>query len=131
MARNVAMQILRGIRANMPVLLLGEYYFSTDTNEHFIGTASGNFPLGIPVFNAAGGRQQKVHIVTGKVTLPGGGAITVTLAGGAIFTSAASYISIAGDTSATHEPRIVQNSGTSLTISGTGGDVINFICIGN
>jgi hypothetical protein len=38
MARNVQLQILRGMQANIPVLALGEMYFATDTNNLFFGT---------------------------------------------------------------------------------------------
>jgi hypothetical protein len=38
MARNVSLQVLRGIQANIPTLALGEMYFATDTNNLFFGT---------------------------------------------------------------------------------------------
>jgi hypothetical protein len=36
MPRNVDLQILRGIQANMPTLNSGEFYFATDTSNLFI-----------------------------------------------------------------------------------------------
>lgn len=38
MARNVQLQVLRGVQANIPVLALGEMYFATDTGNLFFGT---------------------------------------------------------------------------------------------
>jgi len=129
--RNVGIQILRGVKANAPTLEAGESYFTTDTFEHIIGTAGGNFLLGTPVFNGAGTRQSQSHIVKDQVTLSGGGTLVVTLSGLAAFTSATSYVVTCADTSANHSVKITQSSGTSFTITGAGGDIINYIAIGN
>jgi hypothetical protein len=131
MARNVGLQILRGVKANVPTLEVGESYLATDTNEHIIGTTAGNFVFGLPVFNAAGTSQQSSHVIADRVTLTGGGTATVTLVGRAVFTSATSYSTVICDSSANHSAKVVQTSGSSFTITGTGGDVIEFICIGN
>lgn len=131
MARNVGIQILRGVKANAPVLEVGESYFCTDTNETLIGTASGNFLLCLPVFNAAGIRSSKSHVVADKATLAAGGTVTITLVGLAAFTSATSYFVVAQDVSANHSCLVTQTNGTSFTITGTGGNVINFIAVGN
>lgn len=131
MARNVGLQNLRGLKANMPALLIGENYLCTDTYEKFIGTPTGNFPLGIPVFTASGIRQQKPHIVIDQIILPPGGSLTVILTGTAVFTSATSYVVVASDNVAKRTLYIVQNSGSSFKISGGGtGDIVSFICIG-
>lgn len=42
MARNLALHVLRGVKANMPVLNAGELYLATDEVQLYIGTASGN-----------------------------------------------------------------------------------------
>ncbi|HZS43352.1 MAG TPA: hypothetical protein VFA52_04025 [Candidatus Paceibacterota bacterium] len=42
MARNVGIQVLRGIKANMPILQTGELYFATDEAQLYVGTSSGN-----------------------------------------------------------------------------------------
>lgn len=132
MSRNVTLQIVRGVKANMPALAVGEYYFCTDTFEHFIGSSTGNFPLGIPVYNSSGARQLKPHVVIDNVTLPSGGSATVTLSGSAGFASASSYVVIASDNIAKRTLNIVRNSGTSFTVSGGGtGDIVSYICIGN
>ena len=49
MARNVAIQILRGVAANIPALNVGEFYFATDTNTLYLGTS------GSPVVVNGGG----------------------------------------------------------------------------
>lgn len=46
MARNVTLQLLRGILANIPALAIGEPYFATDTSQFYIGTNSGNALVG-------------------------------------------------------------------------------------
>lgn len=38
MARNVSLQVLRGVEANIPTLSMGEMYFATDTGNLFFGT---------------------------------------------------------------------------------------------
>ncbi len=37
MARNITIQVLRGVQANIPTLALGEMYFATDTGNLFFG----------------------------------------------------------------------------------------------
>lgn len=41
MSRNLALQILRGVQANRPVLNDGEFYFCTDTGNLFVGLGGG------------------------------------------------------------------------------------------
>lgn len=130
MARNVGLQILRGVKANAPTLEVGESYLTTDTNEIIIGTSGGNFLLGVPVFNAAGTRVSNPHIVSDTVTLSAGGTATVTLVGSAAFTSATSYNVVASDVTANHSLLVVKTSGTTLTFTGTGNNVINFHATG-
>lgn len=130
MARNIGLQVLRGVKANAPALAAGEHYLCTDTTELLIGN-TGNKLLGLPVFNGAGTRQAACHIVKDQATLAAGGTVVVTLSGLAAFTSSASYVVACADTSANHSVRVTQTSGTSFTITGTGGDVIDYIAIGN
>jgi len=131
-ARNVKLQILRGILANIPVLSVAEAYFATDTQQWYSGAASGNLLVGpMYVYNAAGVKQSQPHIVADKVTLSGGGTATVTLVDGAAFTNATSYVCLAGDVTAKNRaPMVTQVSGTSITFVGNGGDTVHFICIG-
>jgi len=42
MARNVAISLLRGIKANMPPLGIGELYLATDEVQLYVGTSVGN-----------------------------------------------------------------------------------------
>jgi hypothetical protein len=46
MARNLALQLLRGVEANLPVLSIGEPYFATDTYNLWVGTSNGNQIIG-------------------------------------------------------------------------------------
>lgn len=132
MGRNVELEHLRGLKANMPVLFPGELYLCTDTLEVFIGTiVSGNISVRTPVFNAAGTRLANQHIVQGTVTIPGGGSIVVTLVGGAVYTSGASYTCVATCTNAKHAAQVTTTSGTQITFMGATGDVFDYICIGN
>ena len=132
MARNVQLQVVRGIKAHIPALAVGELYLATDTFDVFVGTSSGNLPIGHSVYNAAGVKQSSPHVVVDTVTLSGAGTATVTLVDGAAFTSATSYICLADDiTAKNRSPQITQTSGTSITFTGNAGDVVHFICIGS
>lgn len=53
MARNVSIQILRGVTANMPALNVGEFYLATDALKLYAGSASGNLLVGPTPSNAA------------------------------------------------------------------------------
>lgn len=57
MARNVTIQVLRGVAANIPTLSAGEFYFATDTLKLFVGTASGNLQVGPTPANASTASQ--------------------------------------------------------------------------
>ena len=46
MARNVAVQVLRGSLANIPVLNDGEFYLATDIPQLFVGFGGAAWPLG-------------------------------------------------------------------------------------
>jgi hypothetical protein len=80
-------------------------------------------------YNAAGTLQTSVHIVEDTCTL--GTNCAVTLTGSAAFTSSSSYRCTASDATAASAVRVNQASGTSVTFTGTGTDVISFHCIGN
>jgi hypothetical protein len=80
-------------------------------------------------YNAAGTLQTAVHIVEDTCTL--GTSCAVTLAGSAAFTSASTYRCAANDATAANAVRVNQASGTSVTFTGTGTDVISFVCVGN
>lgn len=70
------------------------------------------------------------HVVTGAETLSGGTA-TVTLVGEAAFTDATSYICVANDITAANPVKVARISGTQFTLTGTGTDVITYMCYGS
>lgn len=133
MARNIGQQLFRGLKSNLPTLLVGEKGYTTDTKQVWIGSATGNVLVGpFPVYDSAGTLQQNVHAVNGSVTLPAGGSATVTLSGSAAYSSATSYSVFVTDNVAKRTLNVIQNSGSSFTVSGGGtGDVIHYFCIGN
>ena len=45
MARNLALQLLRGVQANKPVLNDGEFFFATDTGNLFVGLGGGTLQV--------------------------------------------------------------------------------------
>jgi hypothetical protein len=80
-------------------------------------------------YNAGGTLQTAVHIVEDTCTL--GTNCAVTLTGSAAFTTSSSYRCTATDATAASAVRVNQASGSSVTFTGTGTDVINFVCVGN
>lgn len=70
MARNVSVQHIRGIAANIPALNAGELYLATDTLKLFVGTASGNLLIG-PVPSNASTTPQTISAATSAL-LAGG-----------------------------------------------------------
>ena len=46
MSRNVQLQVVRGVFANIPALAVGELYLATDTSQLYIGTTGGNQAVG-------------------------------------------------------------------------------------
>lgn len=81
-------------------------------------------------YNAAGTQQTGVHLVKDTCTL--GTSCAITLAGSAVFTSGTSYDCWARDaTTAANAVTVTRTSGTALAFTGTGTDVINYVCIGN
>jgi hypothetical protein len=95
-------------------------------------TGSATFANLPPVYNAAGSAQTgaKLHLVEDQVTLASGSA-TVTLAGAAAFSSASSYKCGASDQTSAAAVQISYTSGSQFTVSGTGTDVVSFVCVGN
>lgn len=68
-------------------------------------------------------------IVEGNISLSGGSA-TVTLTGGAQFTSTSTYKVTCQDITAANATKVTKNNGASFTITGTGTDSIDFIAVG-
>lgn len=110
------------------------YSDNQSTQSWNINSATGNatFSNLPPVLNAAGTAQTgaKLHIVEDQVTLASGSA-TVTLAGAAAFSSASSYKCGASDQSSAAAVQITYTSGSQFAVTGTGTDVVSFVCVGN
>ncbi|MGS1072344.1 transporter [Burkholderia glumae] len=84
----------------------------------------------MPLYSTAGAAANAPHMVKGTATLASGAA-TVALSGAAAYTSSTSYACTATDTTAANAVRVSQTSGTSFALSGTGTDVVQFLCAGN
>ncbi len=80
-------------------------------------------------YNAAGTLQTGVHIVEDTCTL--GTSCAVTLTGSAAFSSSSSYRCSGTDATAANAVRVNQTSGSAVTFTGTGTDVISYVCVGN
>lgn len=110
----------------------GNWTAGTLTDGAGVHAANGNNTITpqLSAYNAAGTRTNDVHIVQDTATLVAG-TVTVTLSGAAVFTNATSYTCVAEDDSAIATTRVQQTSGTSITFTGTGTDVVRFICVGS
>lgn len=82
------------------------------------------------VFNTAGTQQSRYKAVVGAVSLSGGTA-TVTFTGSAIFTSNTTFQCFGANATNANAFKILKDSGSQLTITGTGSDAIMFRCEGN
>ncbi len=116
---------------------------AVQTAAHFTSTQStGTAPLTIasttpvanlnasPVgYNAAGTQQVNTHIVYGTCTL--GSTCAVTFAGSAAWTGTNSYQCTGTDQTAAAAVKVVNTSASVATFTGTGTDVISYVCAGN
>ena len=83
-----------------------------------------------PIYNHAGTFQNvSPHFVSDTCTL--GTSCAVTLTGNAVFTSSSTYSCVAQDDTGANATAISYSSGSAFTITGTGSDVIRYICVGN
>lgn len=80
-------------------------------------------------YNHSGTQITAAHIVQDSCTL--GTSCAVTLAGSAVFTNSTSYTCTGTDDTGINPVKAVQASGSSVTFTGTGTDVIQYICAGN
>lgn len=80
-------------------------------------------------YNAAGTQQVSPHITQGTCTL--GTNCSVTLSGSAVFTNSSSYQCSVVDTTAIAAVKFAPTSGSAFTLTGTGTDVLSYICNGN
>jgi hypothetical protein len=81
-------------------------------------------------YNNSGTQKTDVRHVYGTVALSGGTA-TITLSGGAAFTSNSTYVCSANDETAAAAVKVTRTSGTSITFTGTTTDTVAYHCIGN
>jgi len=82
-ARNVQLQVLKGTTANMPALADGEFYFSTDDYQLFVGFNGDALPVG---------STMAVQIADGtnpaqKMAVASDGSIPVSIEGAALKTA--------------------------------------------
>lgn len=121
----------------------GAIMSNVDAIGRFVSNiATGNTPMTItsttPVanlsatpttYNSIATQQTNTHIVVGACTL--GTNCNLTLTGAAVFTGAGTYSCVGTDATAANPVRVNQTAGNAVTFTGTGTDIINFICIGN
>ena len=79
-------------------------------------------------YSSAGVQMVNAHAVVGKCTL--GTNCGITLAGAAAFTGADTYSCVAVDDTAANAVETTQTNGTDFTFTGTGVDVLRYVCIG-
>ncbi|WP_249201284.1 hypothetical protein [Burkholderia cenocepacia] len=99
---------------------------ATSVTGNLSATGTGAMPL----YSTTGTGVSAPHMVQGTVALASGSA-TVTLSGSAAYTSSSSYTCTANDTTSAAAVKVGQTSGTSITLTGTGTDTVQFICAGN
>lgn len=100
------MQIKRGLKANLPTLLIGELAYCTDTKEFYVGTAEGNVlingagtgggsvPSNVILFEDwVGGESVTIDTSVGDTTAP-----VLTITAGGTFTGTKSVTMSANET---------------------------------
>jgi hypothetical protein len=84
----------------------------------------------VPVtYNHSGTQQTGVHIVEDVCTL--GTNCSVTLTGAAVFTNSTSYQCTAIDQTGANAVKFLPSSGSAFALTGTGTDVLSYVCVGN
>ncbi len=81
------------------------------------------------VLSTSGGLQTSAKMVIGTATLSGG-TLVVTFTSGAVFGNT-NYVCTGANQTNANAFKIVNTSASSITITGTGTDIIGFHCIGN
>jgi len=81
------------------------------------------------VYNHSGTAQLSTHVVIDTCTL--GTSCSVTLTGSSVYTSSSSYYCMAIDSTAAAAIKFVPSSGSAFALTGTGTDVLSYICVGN
>ncbi len=83
----------------------------------------------VNVVNHSGTQLASPHIVEDSCTL--GTSCSVTLTGTAVYTNSTSYTCACVDATAINACRVNQTSGSAFAITGTGTDVLRYLCVGN
>ncbi|MBR7955175.1 hypothetical protein KDW78_14945 [Burkholderia cenocepacia] len=126
---------LRAIFANGLLALqnlsgVNEHTFSDAGNYSAKGNISAAGTGSMPLYSTTGNGMNAPHMVQGSVALASGHA-TVKLTGLAVYASASSYTCTANDTTEANAVKVSQDSGTSITFTGTGTNRVQFLCAGN
>lgn len=80
-------------------------------------------------YNHSGTQQTAAHVIRDRCTL--GTDCAVTLVGSAVFTSSSTYDCTAIDRTGANSIQFAPSSGSAFTLTGTGTDLISYICVGN
>lgn len=105
-----------------------QHYGSLDNTGGIVNLAGGSGAM--PVYNGVGTLKTGVNLKT--VTLAQAltaGAATITLTGSSVFGS--TPICVGSDQTAVAAVQVVATSTSSITLAGTGADVIGVVCVGN
>jgi hypothetical protein len=87
-----------------------------------------NLSAGVISYNHNSTQQFPMHFVADRCTL--GTDCAVTLTGSAAFTASNTYNCVGNDQTGTQSVKFVPTSGTQFAMTGTGTDVLSYICIG-
>jgi hypothetical protein len=80
-------------------------------------------------YTPAGVQALNLHLVSGTCTAATN--CSISFQGAAAFSNASSYVCSANDASNANPVAVHAADGGHATLSGTAGDVINFLCVGN
>jgi hypothetical protein len=94
------------------------------------GPSGATGPAGSVPITDNTGTQDGTHIVYGAGSLAAG-TLTVPLSDAVKFADVTSYVCTANDTQTVEPVQVVNNSGTSFTLNGTGSDSVSYICVGS
>src|SRR5581483_5461697 len=82
-----------------------------------------------PVYNGVGAFQASAHTVVGSCTL--GTSCSVTLTSPAAFTSSTTYQCTCTDQTSAAACKFAPSTGSAFALTGTGTDVLGYVCVGN
>ena len=88
-----------------------------------------NLAAGPTTYTHAGAQLTGTHVVADICTL--GTSCSVALTGAAVFTSSSSYQCAATDRTAAAAVKFLPSSGSAFALTGTGTDVLSYVCVGD